>query len=50
MATIENSTHPKALANTPKHLALTRCGELNLFGMVEEQVATVEHELFAGVV
>ena len=50
MATIENSTHPKALANTAKHLAFTRCGELNLYGMVEAQVATVEHELLAGVV
>jgi hypothetical protein len=50
MATIENSTHPKVLANTAKHLALTRCGELNLFRMVEAQVAIVERELFAGVV
>jgi len=50
MATLENSTHPKALANTAKHLAFTRCGELNLFGMVEAQVATVEQELLAGVV
>ena len=50
LATIEDSKHPKAVANTAKHLAFTRCGELNLFGMVEEQVATVERELFAGVV
>jgi len=50
MATLENSTHPKALANTAKHLALTRCDELNLYGMVEEQIATVERELFAGAV
>jgi len=50
MATLENSTHPKALANMAKHLALTRCDELNLYGMVEEQVATVERELFAGAV
>ncbi len=50
MSTIENSTHPKVLANTAKHLAFTRCGELNLFGMVEAQVATVEHELLANVV
>ena len=50
MATVENSTHPKALANTAKRLAFTRCGELNLHGMVEAQVATVEHELFANVV
>ena len=49
MATIENSTHPKALANTLKHLAFTRCGELNVYGMVDAQVATVEHELLAKV-
>jgi hypothetical protein len=50
LATIEDSRHPKAVANTGKHLAFMRCGELNLFGMVEEQVATFERELFAGVV
>jgi hypothetical protein len=50
MATLENSKHPKALANTAKHLALTRCSELNLYGLVEAQVATVEGELLAGVV
>jgi hypothetical protein len=50
MATLENARHPKALANTVKHLALIRCSELNLYGMVEEQVATVERELFAGAV
>jgi len=49
MSTLENSTHPKALANTAKHLAFTRCGELNLYGMVEAQVATVEAELLANV-
>ena len=50
LATIENSKHPKAVANTAKHLAFARCSELNLYGMVEEQVATVERELFAGAV
>lgn len=50
MTTLENSTHPKALANTAKHLAFTRCGELNLYGMVEAQVATLEGELLARVV
>ena len=49
MATIEASTDPNVLANTAKHLAFTRCGELNLYGMVETQVATVERELFAEV-
>lgn len=50
MSTIEDSTHPKSLASTAKHLAFARCGELNLYGMVEAQVATVEHELLANVV
>ena len=49
MATLENFAHPKALANSAKHLALTRCSELNLYGLVEAQVATVEGELLAGV-
>jgi len=48
LATLENSTHPKALANTAKHLAFTRCGELNLYGMVDTQIAILEGELFAG--
>jgi hypothetical protein len=45
MGTLENSAHPKLLANTVKHFAFTRCGELNLFGMVDAQVAVVEGEL-----
>ena len=49
MSSIEDSTYPKSLANTAKHLAFARCGELNLYGMVEAQVATVEHELLANV-
>ena len=48
MATVENSSHPKALANTAKHLAFTHCGELNLYGMVDAQIAVVEGELLAG--
>ena len=48
MATLENSSHPKALANAAKHLAFTRCGELNLYGMVEAQIAIAENELLAG--
>ena len=48
MATVENSSHPKALANTAKQLAFTRCGELNLYGMVDAQIAVVEGELLAG--
>ena len=45
MAALENATHPKALANTAKHLAFTRCGELNFCNMVDAQIAVVESEL-----
>ena len=47
MATLENATHPKAIANTAKHLAFTRCGELNLGSMVDAQIPVIEAELFA---
>jgi hypothetical protein len=47
MATLENATHPKVLANHAKHLAFTRCGELNFRGMVDVQVASIEGELLA---
>jgi plasmid stability protein len=47
LSTLENSTHPKALANTAKHLAFTRCGELNLYGMVDAQIETLEGDLLA---
>ncbi len=48
MATLENAAHPKALANTAKHLAFTRCGELNLQGMVDAHIAMLEGELLSG--
>lgn len=47
MSTLENATHPKALANLAKHIAFARCGELNLNGMVEAQIAVFESELLA---
>jgi hypothetical protein len=47
MATLENSVHPKAVLNLAKHLAFTRCGELNSYGMVDAQIATLEGELLA---
>lgn len=46
MSTLENALHPKALANLGKHFAFTRCGDLNLNGMVEAQIAILESELF----
>lgn len=48
MATLEDAAHPKALANIAKHFAFTRCGELNLRGMVNTQIAVYTRELFAG--
>jgi len=45
MSLLENASHPKALANLAKHVAFTRCGELNLNGMVEAQIAVFESEL-----
>jgi hypothetical protein len=47
MATLENASHPKALANTAKHFAFSRCGELNVCGMVDSQIAVLESELLA---
>jgi len=47
MANVENAAHPKALANTAKHVAFTHCGELNLYGMVDTQIAVLESELLA---
>ena len=48
MAALENSAHPKALANTAKHLAFNHCAERNLCGMVDAEVRILEAELFAG--
>ena len=45
MATIEGAMHPKVVANRVKHLAFTRCGELNFRGMVDDQIASIEGEL-----
>ena len=42
---LESSRDPKLLANTAKHFAFTRCGELNLYRMVDIQLAAVESEL-----
>jgi hypothetical protein len=48
MATLEDAAHPRAVANTAKCSAFSRCGELNLCGMVDAQVAVLERRLFAG--
>ena len=45
MAAVENAMFPKVLANAAKHFAFTRCGELNVFGMIDAQIGVVESEL-----
>ena len=45
MGTLQNSADPTVLANTVKPFAFTRCGELNVFGMVDAQIAVLESEL-----
>ena len=47
MAMVEGSTQPRELAHTTKHIAFTRCGEFNSFGIVDDQVALVQNKLFA---
>ena len=47
MGTMQNSDEPEVLANTVKHFAFTRCGELNVFGMVDAQVELVARQLLA---
>ena len=49
MSTLENGSHPKALANLAKHLAFTRCSELNFNGMVQAQIAVLESELLTDI-
>ena len=45
MGTLENSAHPKALANIVKHFAFAHCAESNLYGIVDAQIAVVESKL-----
>ena len=47
MGTLGSSANPRVLAHTAKHYAFARCGELNLYGMVDEQIAAVERQLWA---
>ena len=42
LGTLQNSTDAAALAHAAMHVAFTRCGELNLNGMVEAHIAVVE--------
>jgi hypothetical protein len=48
MGTLANCADAKAFAHTAKHFAFTHCGELNLYGIVDAEMAVVEGKLFAG--
>jgi hypothetical protein len=45
MSALENAEDPKSLAINIKHYAFTRCGELNVCGMIDAQIGTLENEL-----
>jgi hypothetical protein len=47
MATMQDAPDPKVIAHTVKHHAFTCCGEFNVFGIVDTQIAMLERELFA---
>jgi hypothetical protein len=47
MAMFEDADDPEALVHAVKHLAFTHCGELNVHGMVDAQIAMLEDKLFA---
>ena len=46
LAAVETADDSKSLAKTAKHCVFTRCSELNVFGMVDVQIAMFERELF----
>ena len=46
LAAVETADDSKSLAKTAKHCVFTRCSELNVFGMVDVQIAMLERELF----
>ena len=47
MSALEDADDPKSLARNAKHYAFTRCGEMNIYGMVDAQTAVLERELLA---
>ena len=45
MSVLENAEDPKSLAKNVKQYAFTRCGEMNVYGIVDAQIAVLENEL-----
>lgn len=46
LAEVENSDDLQSLAKTAKHCAFSQCAAMNVYGMVDVQVAMLERELF----
>ena len=42
METLERSMQPKVLASRAKHVAVSRCGELHVYEMIDAQLAELE--------
>jgi hypothetical protein len=47
METLENSKAPRVLASRAKHVAFSRCGELQVYEMIDAQIAELEGESLA---
>jgi hypothetical protein len=47
METLENSTAPRVFASRAKHVAFSRCGELQVYEMIDAQLAELEGESLA---
>jgi hypothetical protein len=47
MATLENSPNPRLLANAAKHVAFTRCSDLNFYRIIGAHIAQIDDELCA---
>ena len=45
MSALENADDPKSLVKNVKQYAFSRCGEMNVCGMVDAQIAVLEREL-----
>ena len=47
METVEGSAHPKVFTSRAKHVAFSRCGELQVYELVDAQIAAIERGLLA---
>ena len=47
METLESSPGPKVFTNRAKHVAFSHCGELQVYVIVDAQIAELESELLA---